>query len=49
MKKHVLFAVGVSALLAGPPFVSAQAPAQTPPSTDPSAAPASQSSGARRR
>ena len=44
MKKHVLFAVGVSALLAGAPFVSAQAPAQTPPSTDPSAAPASQSS-----
>jgi hypothetical protein len=45
MKKHVLFALGVSALLAGAPLVSAQAPAQTPPpSTDPSAAPASQSS-----
>ena len=43
MNKHVLFAAGVSALLAGAPFVSAQAPAQTP-STDPSAAPASQSS-----
>jgi hypothetical protein len=36
MKKHVLFAFGVSALLAGTPYVSAQAPAQTP-STDPSA------------
>jgi hypothetical protein len=44
MKKHVLFALGVSALLAGAPLVSAQAPAQTPPSTDPSAAPAAQSS-----
>lgn len=43
MNKHVLFAAGVSALLAGAPFASAQAPAQTP-STDPSAAPASQSS-----
>jgi hypothetical protein len=43
MNKHVLFAAGVSALLAGAPFVSAQAPAQTP-STDPSAAPAPQSS-----
>lgn len=40
MKKHVLFALGVSALLAAAPLVSAQAPApaQTPPSTDPSAA-----------
>ena len=36
MKKNVLFAFGVSALLAGTPYVSAQAPAQTP-STDPSA------------
>src|SRR4029453_10045095 len=43
MNKNVLFAAGVSALLAGAPFVSAQAPAQTP-STDPSAAPAPQSS-----
>jgi hypothetical protein len=44
MTKHVLFAAGVSALLAGAPFASAQAPPQTPPSTDPSAAPTSQSS-----
>ena len=43
MKKHVLFALGVSALLAAAPLVSAQAPAQTPPSTDPSAAAASPS------
>jgi hypothetical protein len=43
MKKHVLFALGVSALLAGAPLVSAQAPAQAPPSTDPSAAAASPS------
>jgi hypothetical protein len=43
MNKHVLFAAGVSALLAGAPFVSAQAPAQTPP-TDPSAASQSSSS-----
>lgn len=43
MKKHVLFALGVSALLAGAPLVSAQAPAQTPPSTDPAAAAAPQS------
>jgi hypothetical protein len=43
MNKNVLFAAGVSALLAGAPFASAQAPPQTPP-TDPSAAPAAQSS-----
>ena len=41
MKNHV-FAFGVSALLAGTAFVSAQTP-QTP-STDPSASPSSQSS-----
>ena len=41
MKNHV-FALGVSALLAGTAFVSAQTP-QTP-STDPSASPSSQSS-----
>jgi hypothetical protein len=43
MKKHVLFAFGVSALFAGTPFVSAQAPAQTP-STSPSTYPSAQSS-----
>ena len=45
MKKHVLFALGVSALLAAAPLARAQAPAQTP-STDPSASAASQSSTA---
>jgi hypothetical protein len=44
MKKQVLFAAGVSALLAGAPFVSAQAPAQTPPPSDPSSQSASPSS-----
>ena len=42
MKKHV-FAFGVSALLAGTPFVSAQTPAETP-STSPSTYPSAQSS-----
>jgi hypothetical protein len=44
MNKQVLFAAGVSALLAGAPFVSAQAPAQTPPPSDPSSQSATPSS-----